>query len=212
VVVQHNDVGSHLPGGIDRWCAVGSAVDGDDQPGAARDEFAHRFRIGTVTLENPVWNIDFGFDAVVREKPLQKRRGRRSVDIVVAEDRHLLATANRVGDAGCRRFHVGQRGRIGQQLPDRRIEEGRNLVDPDASPRKHPGDDIRHAMSLRHGERRHLLAFVQAVFPGESGHRPPDAQKAALLDDHAPIRKVIHGRRVSYPPRKCSSAARTRIC
>ena len=69
----------------------------------------------------------------------------------------------------------------------------RHLVDADAAPGEHARDDVGHAMSLRDGQRRHLLALVQPVLPGKPGHRPPDAEEVALLDDHAAIERLSMG-------------------
>ena len=51
----------------------------------------HRRRVRAVALEDPVGNVDLGLDAEDAQKARQQRRGRGAVDVVVAEDRHLLA-------------------------------------------------------------------------------------------------------------------------
>ena len=76
---------------------------------------------------------------------------------------------------------------IGQQVADRRIEEALGLLGGDAAPGQHARDDVGHAMPLRDGERRHLLALVEPVLPGKPGRRALDTEKETLLGRHAPV-------------------------
>ena len=194
VVVEHDDFRAGKQCGIDRRRAVGAAVDGDDQLGAAAGQLAHRLGVGAVALEDAVGNVDFGLDAVMREKALQQRRGRSAVDIVVAEDRHLLAVADRLRKPLSRAIHVGQRGRIGQQVLDRRVEETLGLLRRHAAPGEHARDDVGHAMRLRDRQRGHLLALGQPVLPAEPGRRSLHAEKDALVRHYAARPPVMRRR------------------
>ena len=132
----------------------------------------------------------------MREKALQQRRGRGAVDIVVAEDRNLLAAADRLAQCACGRpFHVGQRSRIGQQVADRRIEETLGLLRRHAAPGQHARDDVGHAVGLRDGQRGHLLALGQPVLPAKPGRRALHAEKDALVRHHAATRRSFMRRR-----------------
>ena len=73
----------------------------------------------------------------------------------------MTASAMRVAAS----VHVGQRGRVRQQVADRRIEEALGLVGGDAAPGQHARDDVGHAMALRDGKRRHVLPLGQAGVP-----------------------------------------------
>ena len=191
MMVEHDDVGAGRLRRVDRGRAVGAAVDGDDQRGAAADQLAHRLGIGAVAFEDAVGDVDFGRHAEMREEALEQRRRGRAVDVVVAEDRHALAPHDRVGDARGGLDHVGQRGRVGQQVADRRIEEFRGVFGGDAARREHARDDLGHAMALRDGQRDRFLPDAQPVAPGDAAHRAPHVQKEAFLAVHRPSHREI---------------------
>ena len=68
MVVEHHDIGAGRLRRVDGNGAVGAAIDCDDQRRAARDEFAHGFRIGAVALENTVRNVDLRRHAEMRRE------------------------------------------------------------------------------------------------------------------------------------------------
>ena len=88
-----------------------------------------------------------------RRKRASSADGGRAVDVVVAEDRDLLAARDRVGDARRRLLHAGERVRIGHQPPHGRIEESLDLVDLDAAAGEDARQQFRHAVALRDRER-----------------------------------------------------------
>jgi hypothetical protein len=88
-----------------------AAIDREQQRGAARGERAHRLDIRAVAFEQAVGNVGQGIDAGVAQKARQQRGRRCAVDIVVAEDRDLLAAHDRIGKpAGCLRHGVSTFG------------------------------------------------------------------------------------------------------
>ena len=173
MMIQNNHVGAGLPRRRDGGRAVGAAVDGDDQLRAARDKFAHGFGIGTVTLENTIRNVDFGAKSEMREKTLQKRRGSRPIDIVVAKDRYFLALHDGIGNARSGGIHIGQRRGIRQKIANGRIEEALCFFGIDAAAGEHAGDKIGDAVALGDREGGDLLPFGQPVFPRKTGCRLP---------------------------------------
>ena len=158
------------------------------------DQLAHRLGIGAIAFENAVGNVDLGGDVEMREKPLQQRRGRRAVDVVVAEDRHALAPHDRVGDARRGLVHVGQRGRVRQQVADRRIEEFLGVVRRHAARRQHARDDVGHAVSLRDRQRGGLLPLGEPMAPGHAARRLPHVQEEPILavHSHSPRHPRMH--------------------
>jgi len=67
--------------------------------------------------------MDQRIEPAMTQMPGEQRRRGRAVDIVVAEDRDLLAAHRRIRDAFRSRFHLRHRERIGHQFADGRIEE-----------------------------------------------------------------------------------------
>ena len=184
VVVEHDDVCASLIGRRDRRSAVGAAVDGDNQGGAARGEIAHRLGIGSVALEDPIGDVDLGVDAVVAEEAFHQSRRRGAVDVVVAEDGDAFAPPYRFRDARRSFRHVGKAGGIGQEVADRRIEKARRVVCQDPAAGEHAGDKITGAVALRDRQRNHLLPVGKPVLPGQPGRRAADVEEIALFRRH----------------------------
>ena len=124
----------------------------------------------------------------MREKPLQQRRGRRAVDVVVAEDRHLLAPHDRIGErsaaasmsvsvagSGSRSRIVGSRNRSASSAATPRPASTRATMS---------GTPCPWAMA----KRGHFLALVQPVFPAKPGSRLPHTEEIALVGAHRSIR------------------------
>ena len=85
--------------------AGGAAIDGDQQRGAFAGKRPHRLDVGAIALKNAVGDVDQGIEPAMAQMPGQQRRGGRAIDVVIAEDRDLLAARGRVGDALRRRLH-----------------------------------------------------------------------------------------------------------
>ena len=117
----------------------------------------------------------------MREETPEHGRGRRAVHVVVAEDRHFFPADDRPRQSGRSRAHVGERRRIGQKLADGRVEKPLDGFGRNAAAGEHARGNLRHAMTLRDGKCRHLLAFRQPMCPGGSGGRAAHAEEEALF-------------------------------
>ena len=108
VVVDDDDVAGKLGGAGERLDARRAAVDGHDEARALLDEAFDGGGVGPVAFEQTVGNVDARLEPVMGKEAGEQRRGRRAVDVVVAEHGHRLARLDRVRDALCRRIHVAQ--------------------------------------------------------------------------------------------------------
>ena len=77
---------------------VGAAIDGDEKRRAALGERADRLDVGAVAFENPVGDMHDRLDAADAQEARQQGRRGRAIDVVVAEDRDLLAAHHGVGE------------------------------------------------------------------------------------------------------------------
>ena len=80
----------------------------DQKPRAALGKSPHRLHIRAIAFEQPVGNVDHRIDVALVQIARQQRRRRRTVDIVVAENRDAFVAFNRIRDPFRRRFHCGQ--------------------------------------------------------------------------------------------------------
>jgi hypothetical protein len=69
--------------------------------------------------------------------------------------------------------------RIGQELPQRRLEEIGHLLEVDLARRQQAADCVGQAVPLRHGESDPLVA--QPLGPAPAGQRMFDAEKGRAL-------------------------------
>ncbi|MHC2406510.1 hypothetical protein ACVMGC_011054 [Bradyrhizobium barranii subsp. barranii] len=155
----------------------GAAIDGDEQRGALGGQRADRFGVRAVAFENPVGNMDQRIEPAMAQMPGEQRRRGRAVDVVVAEDRDLLAAHRRIRDPLRGGLHLGHSIRVRQQLADGRIQEVADAIDVDAAARQHPRQQLRQLVPLHDGERLGRPARIQPVEPKLVGERARDAQK-----------------------------------
>lgn len=160
-----------------RLDAGGAAIDGDEQRGALGRQSANRFGVGAVALENAVRDMDQRIEPAMAQVPGQQRRRGGAIDVVVAEDRDLLAPRRRVRDPLRRGLHLSHGERIRHQLPDGRIEKVGDRVDVHPAARQHPRQQFRQLVPLHDGERLGRPARVQPVAPELVGERARDAQE-----------------------------------
>ena len=179
VMIDDDDVETKPPRLGQRLDAGGAAIDGDEQFRPAFRERADRLDVGAVAFEDPVGDMHDRLAAAEAQEARQQGRGGRAIDIVVAEDRDLLAAHHGVGEAQRRLLHRGDGVRIGHQPPHRRIEEGLDLVDLDAAAGENARQQLRHIVPLRDGERPRRRALVEPVPPGPAADRTLDAEKQA---------------------------------
>ena len=111
------------------------------------------------------------------QMPGQKRRRSRAIDVIVAEDRNLLAAHCSIRDTPGGGFHLGDRVRIRHQLADGRVEEVADLVDRDIAPRQHARQHFRQIVPLHDRERPRRPTRIQPIAPELSGQRPRHPEK-----------------------------------
>ena len=177
VMIDHDHGHAEPLGFGQRLEAGGAAIDRDQQRRALRGQRAHGLGVGAIALEQPVGNVDQRIEPAMAQMPGEQRRRGRAVDIVVAEDRDLLAPHGGVRDALRRRLHLRHREGIRHQLADGRIEEIGDRVDLDIAPGEHARQHLRQLMALRDRERPRRTARIEPVAPEFSGQRMLHAEK-----------------------------------
>ena len=129
--------------------AGGAAIDRDQQRRAALGERTDGIDIRAIAFENAIGNVD---ERLAAPQPRRYRAssaaGGRAIDVVVAENRDLLAARHRVGNARGRGRHAGEHVRVGHQPPDGRVEERLDLVRGDATPGDDAGQQVGQAIAL----------------------------------------------------------------
>jgi len=179
VMVEHHRGMAERGSDAERLDARRAAIDGDDQRGALVHQRADGVGIGTVALEDAVGDIDARRQPLGGQEAGEQGRGRGAVDIVIAEDRDLLAALDRIGDARRGGVHVGERRRVRHQPAEARLEELRRCIDTDAARRENAGEQFRQLMPLHHGGSGEAGGGIEPVVPAAAGHRPVDAEEAA---------------------------------
>lgn len=138
VMIDHDHGHAEALGFSERLDAGGAAIDRDEQRGALRGQRADRFGVRAVAFENPVGNMDQRIEPAMAQMPGEQRCRGGAVDVVVAEDRDLLAAHRCVRDPLRGGLHLRHGVRVRQQLADGRIEEVGDGVDIDTAARQHP--------------------------------------------------------------------------
>ena len=177
MMVDDDDGHAELPRFRQRLEAGGAAIDGDQQRRALAREHAHGFDVGAVAFEDAVGNVDQRIEPAMAQMPGQQRRRGRAVDVVVAEDRDLLAARGRVRDALGRGLHLRHGVGIGHQFADGRIEKILDRVDLDIAARQHPRQHFRQLIALRDRQRPRRPPGIEPVAPQFSGRRTRHAEK-----------------------------------
>ncbi len=177
VMVDDDDRHAELPRFGQRLEAGGAAIDGDEQRRALARERAHRLDIRAIAFEDTVGNVDQRIEPAMAQVPGQQRRRGRAIDVVIAEDRDLLAARCRIRDAFGRRLHLRHGVGIGHQFADGRIEKILDLVDPDIAARQHPRQHLRQMVALRDRQRPRRASGIEPVAPQFSGRGMRHAEK-----------------------------------
>lgn len=183
VMIEHHHIRARLIRGRDGSGAVDPAIHRHDESSPPR-KIAHRIGIGAVALENPVGNIDFSVEAVMRKKALHHGRGNSPIDVIIAKDRHLLAAPHRVGQPFGSLVHVGQRCGIGQEIADGWIEKALCVIHIHAAPGEYTRHDFRNTVRLRHRQRSVLAPQIEPVLPGETARGAPDIEEISFIASH----------------------------
>ncbi len=109
VVIDDDDVDIPLFGSPQSFVAGRATVDRHDQLRAVVDQLIDRRRVGSVAFEDAIGNIDTGLHAEMREETVHQRRGSRAIDVIVAEDRNVLAAPDCLDQASGRLLAIRQR-------------------------------------------------------------------------------------------------------
>jgi hypothetical protein len=143
-----------------------AAIDGDEHSGTLLRQHADRLDVRAVAFRDPVRNVDQGLDAAGGEMLGENRGAAGAVHIVVAEDRHHLATLHRVREAFDGAVHVAQHARVGEKVAQPGGEKGGNVAQADAAAGQHAAEHVRESMRLgdRGGDR--LPGRIATVDPG----------------------------------------------
>ena len=177
VVIEHDHVHAKPARLGQRLDAGGAAIDGNQQRRAAAGERADRLDVGTVAFENPVGDMHDRLAAADPHEARQQRRRGRAIDVIVAEDRDLLAAQHRVRQPLRRLLHRGDGVRVGHQPPNRRIEERLDLVDFHAAAGQDARQQLGHVVPLRDRQRARGRPLVEPVAPWLAADRTLDVEK-----------------------------------
>lgn len=177
MMIDHHHGHAKAPGFRERLDAGGAAIDGDEQRRALCRQPANGLDVGAVALENAIGNVDQRIESAMPQVPGQQRGRGGAVDVVVAEDRDLLALRRRIRDPPCGGFHLRHGERVRHELADGRIEEVSDSIDIDTAACQHPRQQLRQLVLLHDGERLGRPTRVQPVAPELVGERARHAQE-----------------------------------
>ena len=115
MMIDHDDVHAGRLGHRQRLERLCAAIDGDDQARALARQPHQRLARGAIALHQPVGDIGFGMQAKVAQQADEQRRAGRAIDVIIAEDAHILLRLDRVGDPLGRRIHVAKQAGVGHE-------------------------------------------------------------------------------------------------
>ena len=177
MMIDHDHRHAEPPRFGQRLEAGGAAIHRHQQRGALAREHADRLGIGAVAFKDPVGNMNQRVEPAMAQVPRQQRRRGGAVDIVIAEDRDLLAPDRGLRDALGGGFHLGHGVGIGHQFADGRIEKILDRVEFDVAAGQHPRQHFRQLIALRDRQRPRRAPRIEPVAPQFSGRRARDAEK-----------------------------------
>ncbi len=189
VMVEHHHVHAEAPGLGQGLVPGGAAIDGDEEGRALLGEHPHRRDVGAVAFRDAVGDVEPVGHAEVAQRARQQGGTRRPVDVVIAEDRDLLALLDRDGEPVGRGLHVDQHGGVGQEVAQARLEEARHGMEIDPAAGQHPGQHLRQAVALRDGDREALRRRRgAALVPG-----PPERGAVNVEEGAGQVEERGHG-------------------
>ncbi len=177
MVIDHHHRHAEPPRFGQRLQAGGAAIHRHQQSRALVGQHADGFDVGAVALKDPVRDVDQGIKPAMAQVPGQQRRRGRAIDIVVAEDRHLLTSCRGIRDALGGGFHLRHGVGIGHQLADGGIEKILDRIEFDIAARQHPRQHFRQLIALRDRERPRRTPRIEPVAPHLAGRRARNAQE-----------------------------------
>ena len=179
-MVEHDDVEAEPRRRLERLVAHRAAVDGDDEPRAARGEALDRLGVRAVAFGDAVGDMDDRLDAAggeifargARRCRRRRRRSRR-------RSRRARRRSTARGEALRRRLHVAHDEGIGHQVAQRRIEIAVDRLRRDAPAGQNPGEQFVVPADLGDGERARLARPVEPRPPRPPERRALDIEEIA---------------------------------
>ena len=207
VMVEHHHVHAEAAGLGQGLVPGGAAIDGDEEGGALLGEHPHRRDVGTISFRDAVGDVEPVGHAEVAQGAREQRGARRPVDVVVAEDRDLLALEDRDRETVGRRLHVDQHRGVGKEVAQARLEEARHGVEVDPAAGQHPGQDLGQAVPLRDGDRQALgRSGGAALVPG-----PPEGGAVDVEEGAGQVEERGHRGSVAGFARGCCRSRETPV-
>ena len=111
------------------------------------------------------------------QMPGQQRGGGRAINVIVAEDGHLLAAHRGVRQALRRGFHLRHAGGVGHQFADGRIEKILDRIQRNVASGDHARQHLRQRKLLHHGLRPRGGAGIKPAAPQLAGRGSRDTEK-----------------------------------
>ena len=188
VVVDDQHIRTPRPGMRDWQRAGGAAIERHDQRRAALHQLVDGRNVGTVSLKDPVRDVDLGIEAEMPQIARHQRRGAGAVDVVVAEQANLLFRLDGVGQTRSQGIHRRQRRRVGHEVPERWLEVTLGLVGADPASGQDTRQNLGHLKALPDGGCDPRALGIEPVDPGATRHRALD------IEEKRP--QLLHGRQV----------------
>ena len=177
---MHDDVEAEPPRLGERLDAGGAAIDGDEQLRAAPGERADRLDVGAVAFEDAVRDMHDRLGAAEPQEARQQRRGGGAVDVVVAEDRDLLAACTMASASRCAACSMAVTV-CGSGISRRTVGSRKASTSSTSTPRpaRMRASSSGTCAAARWRARAPMRALVEPVAPGTAADRALDAQEQA---------------------------------
>lgn len=187
VVVEHHRVEPEPCRLLQGLMAGRAAIDSDEQGCPLACQHRDRLGVRAIALDQPVGDVDARPRARLGEEAGEQRRRAGAVDVVVAEDRDLLAGYRRLRQPLGGTIHVAQNRRVRQEVSQFWLEMTQCFARQDAAPGQDAGQRIGHALDLRQRLGLCEAGGIEPVAPWASKRRMSDTEEKAILAGvHAP--------------------------
>ena len=177
MVIDNHHVDAARTGKRQRLVARGAAIDGNDEARALIDQERHGLGVGAIAFTEAVGNIDADVVSEGAEKALHERRGDGAVDVIVAEHGHGLAGDDGFGEACGRLVHVAQRGRVGHECLEARVEGLGGGLGRHTAGGEDAAEHLRQIVLLGDGGGEVGAPGREALIPGEPARRALDTKE-----------------------------------
>ena len=175
MVIEHDHIEAKLARDLERLAADGAAVDGHHERRASRGEILNRLDIGAVALGHAIGDMDDRLQPAGVQIFAEQRRAARAVDVVVAEDRHLLMGQDRAPEALGRRRHIAQAKGVRHEIAEAWREMAVDRLRQRRRARQARGRSARHARRFGQWRARAIPLPRQAA--AATAGRAPRSQR-----------------------------------